>query len=154
MGVLMENSILTSEQIGKFQDAFTKHDTTGEGSIDTLQLRQVLREIGQNPTEAELQDMVNEVDKDGTGSIDFPEFLTMMGIKVNEENAEGEIREAFRVFDGDGNGFIDRRELGLIMKFMGEALTEREIQMIIDEADVDHDGLIDYTEFFSMMNPK
>ena len=47
-----------------------------------------------------------------------------------------------------------RRELGLIMKFMGEALTEREIQMIIDEADVDHDGLIDYTEFFSMMNPK
>ena len=38
--------------------------------------------------------------------------------------------------------------------FMGESLTEREIQMIIDEADVDHDGLIDYTEFFSMMNPK
>ena len=38
--------------------------------------------------------------------------------------------------------------------FMGEALTEREIQMIINEADVDHDGLIDYTEFFSMMNPK
>ena len=49
---------------------------------------------------------------------------------------------------------LPRRELGLIMKFMGEALTEREIQMIIDEADVDHDGLIDYTEFFSMMNPK
>ena len=47
-----------------------------------------------------------------------------------------------------------RRELGLIMKFMGEALTEREIQLIIDEADVDHNGLIDYTEFFSMMNPK
>ena len=65
-----------------------------------------------------------QVDKDGTGSIDFPEFLTMMGIKVepflwllttcflalqvNEENAEEEIREAVRVFDGDGNGFIDR----------------------------------------------
>ena len=44
--------------------------------------------------------MVNEVDKDGTGSIDFPEFLTMMGMKINEENAEEELREAFRVFDG------------------------------------------------------
>ena len=44
--------------------------------------------------------MVNEVDKDGTGSIDFPEFLTMMGMKNNEENAEEELREAFRVFDG------------------------------------------------------
>ena len=44
--------------------------------------------------------MVNEVDKDGTGSIDFPEFLTMMGMKSNEENAEEELRGAFRVFDG------------------------------------------------------
>jgi calmodulin len=43
------------------QDAFTKSDRRGEGSIGTLQLRQVLREVGQNPTEAELQDMVNEV---------------------------------------------------------------------------------------------
>ena len=47
-----------------------------------------------------IQDMVNEVDKDGTGSIDFPEFLTMMSLKINEENAEEELREAFRVFDG------------------------------------------------------
>lgn len=46
--------------------------------------------------------MVNEVDKDGTGSIDFPEFLTMMSLKINEENAEEELREAFRVFDGVG----------------------------------------------------
>ena len=49
-----------------------------------------------------VQDMVNEVDKDGTGSIDFPEFLTMMSLKINEENAEEELREAFRVFDWVG----------------------------------------------------
>ncbi len=47
-----------------------------------------------------LQDMVNEVDKDGTGSIDFPEFLAMMAMKINDQNAEDEIREAFKVFDG------------------------------------------------------
>ena len=64
---------LTVGQIGSFQDAFTRCDTRGEGSIGTQQLRQVpascrpyvgpkvLRDIGQNPTEAELQDMVNEV---------------------------------------------------------------------------------------------
>ena len=44
--------------------------------------------------------MVNQVDKDGTGSIDFPEFLMMMALKVDSENAEDEIREAFQVFDG------------------------------------------------------
>ena len=44
--------------------------------------------------------MVNDVDKDGTGSIDFPQFLTMMALKINDQNAEDEIREAFKVFDG------------------------------------------------------
>ena len=44
--------------------------------------------------------MVNEVDKDGTGSIKFPEFLNMMAFKISDQNAEDEIREAFKVFDG------------------------------------------------------
>ena len=44
--------------------------------------------------------MINQVDKDGTGNVDFPEFLMMMCIKADAENAEDEIREAFQVFDG------------------------------------------------------
>ena len=44
--------------------------------------------------------MINQVDKDGTGSLDFPEFLMMMCLKSDRENAEDEIREAFQVFDG------------------------------------------------------
>lgn len=47
-----------------------------------------------------IKDMVNEVDKDGSGSIDFPKFLSMMATKINDQNAEDEIREAFKVFDG------------------------------------------------------
>ena len=56
--------------------------------------------LSSNRCTAWLQDMVNEVDKDGTGSIDFPEFLAMMAVKINDQNAEDEIREAFKVFDG------------------------------------------------------
>jgi hypothetical protein len=42
----------------------------------------VMRSLGQNPTEAELQDMINEVDADGNGTIDFPEFLNLMARKM------------------------------------------------------------------------
>ena len=52
-------------------------------SMLTLVL-QVMRSLGQNPTEAELQDMINEVDADGNGTIDFPEFLTMMARKMKD----------------------------------------------------------------------
>merc|ERR1719154_684139 len=59
-----------------------------------------MRSIGLNPSEAEIADMVNQVDKDGTGMIDFTEFLTMMALKKDYENAEDQFREAFEVFDG------------------------------------------------------
>eukprot|EP00094_Tigriopus_californicus_P002958 TCALIF_02850-PA protein Name:"Similar to Calmodulin (Pneumocystis carinii)" AED:0.11 eAED:0.11 QI:350/0.5/0.4/0.8/1/1/5/0/217 len=147
----MATECLTEEQIGNFQDAFFEFDTDHDGVINCKELGQVLKALGLNPTEAELQDMVNEVDKDGTGSIDFPEFLAMMAMKINEQNAEDEIREAFKVFDGDGNGYIDRRELAIMLKFLGEPMTEEEISAIIEEADVDKDGVIDYAEFFTMM---
>merc|ERR1712128_393707 len=55
----------------------------GDGTITTKELGTVMRSLGQNPTEAELQDMINEVDADGNGTIDFPEFLTMMARKIN-----------------------------------------------------------------------
>lgn len=70
-----------------------------------------MRSLGQNPTEAELQDMINEVDADGNGTIDFPEFLTMMARKMRDTDSEEEIKEAFKVFDKDGNGYISAAEL-------------------------------------------
>ena len=55
-----------------------------------------MRSLGQNPTEAELQDMINEVDIDGSGSIEFNEFITMMSKKIKENESSNDIKEAFR----------------------------------------------------------
>merc|ERR1719342_497641 len=100
---------------------------------------------------AELQDMINEVDKDGTGLVEFPVFLYMMAKKENDETAEDEIREAFKVFDGDGNGFINRVELRHVMMNLGERMSEVECDALVDEADIDGDGCINYEEFYMMM---
>ena len=70
------------EQIAEFKEAFSLFDKDGDGTITTKELGTVMRSLGQNPTEAELQDMINEVDADGHGTIDFPEFLTLMARKV------------------------------------------------------------------------
>ncbi|VDO06993.1 unnamed protein product, partial [Brugia timori] len=66
----------------EFKEAFSLFDKDGDGTITTKELGTVMRSLGQNPTEAELQDMINEVDADGNGTIDFPEFLTMMARKM------------------------------------------------------------------------
>ncbi|ELW54873.1 F-box only protein 47 [Tupaia chinensis] len=128
---------LTEEQIAEFKEAFSLFDKDGDGTITTEELGTVMRSLGQNPTEAELQDMINEVDADGNGTIDFPEFLTMMARKMKDTDSEEEIREAFHVFDKDGNGYISAAELLHVMTNLGEKLTDEEVDEMIREADID-----------------
>uniref|UniRef100_A0A0A9DDR9 EF-hand domain-containing protein n=1 Tax=Arundo donax TaxID=35708 RepID=A0A0A9DDR9_ARUDO len=113
-----------------------------------------MRSLGQNPTEAELQDMINEVDADRNGTIDFPEFLNLMARKMKDTDSEEELKEAFRVFDKDQNGFISAAELRRVMTNLGEKLTDEEVDEMVREADVDGDGHINYQEFVKVMMAK
>jgi len=142
---------LSEEQISEFKEAFSLFDKDGDGTITTVELGTVMRSLGQNPTEAELQDMINEVDADGNGTIDFPEFLTMMARKMRDTDSEEEIKEAFKVFDKDGNGYISAAELRHVMTNLGEKLSDSEVDEMIREADIDGDGQINYDEFVKMM---
>ncbi|KAJ1689241.1 hypothetical protein LUZ63_013396 [Rhynchospora breviuscula] len=141
---------LTDDQIAEFKEAFSLFDKDGDGCITTKELGTVMRSLGQNPTEAELQDMINEVDADGNGTIDFPEFLNLMARKMKDTDSEEELKEAFRVFDKDQNGFISAAELRHVMTNLGEKLTDEEVDEMIREADVDGDGQINYEEFVKM----
>ncbi|MEJ1286035.1 calmodulin 1 [Cricetulus griseus] len=152
--VISKADQLTEEQIAEFKEAFSLFDKDGDGTITTKELGTVMRSLGQNPTEAELQDMINEVDADGNGTIDFPEFLTMMARKMKDTDSEEEIREAFRVFDKDGNGYISAAELRHVMTNLGEKLTDEEVDEMIREADIDGDGQVNYEEFVQMMTAK
>ena len=69
---------LTETQLEEFKEAFSLFDKDGDGTVSTNELGQVMRTLGQNPTEAELNDMIKEVDVDGNGEIDFEEFVGLM----------------------------------------------------------------------------
>lgn len=146
---------LTEEQIAEFKEAFSLFDKNGDGTISDKELGVVMRAIGQNPTEAELTDMINEVDADGNGTIDFPEFLTIMSRKSTVScDEEDELRQAFKTFDRDRNGLITAAELRHVMTNLGEKLTDEECDEMIKEADLDGDGMVNYDEFVRMMTSK
>jgi len=135
----------------EFKEAFDEFDKDGSGSISTKELLGVMRSMGQNPTEDEVLELVMEVDLNGDGTIDFQEFLQMMKKKSSEEDQMEDLREAFRMFDRNKDGFIDLIELRKVTNLMGATLSSDEIQEFMREADKDGNGKIDYEEFVNMM---
>lgn len=95
--------------------------------------------------------MIAEVDKDGSGTIDYEEFLTMMTVKMGERDSKEEMMKAFRLFDDDETGKVSFRNLKRVAKELGEKMADEELQEMIDEADMDGDGEVSQDEFLRIM---
>jgi calmodulin len=138
----------SDSEIAEFKEAFCLFDKDGDGKINTTEVGTVMRSLGHMPTEEEVGNIVKGVKNK---SVDFPEFLSLLAKNAKPAASEGEIKEAFRVFDKDGNGLVSASELRHVMTNLGEKLTEDEIDEMIREADDDGDGQIKYEEFVKMM---
>ena len=120
---------LSQKRIKEIREAFAIFDKDGDGTISSQELCYVMRSLGMDPTERDLARwdvqfqflellsvliycvfrLMLAVDRDGSGKIEFQEFLDLMS--ENNEVSEEDIRDAFRLFDKDGNGTINKSEI-------------------------------------------
>ncbi len=138
---------MNDAEVEKLWQAFRVFDEDGSGEISAEELSAVMRSLGQNPTDAQLHDMMQDVDVDGSGAIDFEEFKALMVSQQGDR--ESRLRLAFSVFDEDGSGHICANELKNVMSRFG--LTDAELQEMIKEVDRDGDAFIDFEEFCQLV---
>ncbi|XP_037090428.1 calmodulin-beta-like [Pollicipes pollicipes] len=130
-------------------------DQDGNGSITSDELTRVMRELGHHVTDSEVHEIMRAVDADGDGNFTFDEFaliVSKMGPGSGQQSraeAEQALRDAFRVFDKHGRGFISASDLRAVLQCLGERLSDDDIEAMIDEVDIDGDGRIDFFEFVS-----
>ena len=148
---MYEEEYITDEQRKDLQDIFDQFDKDKDGKISGKELANAMVSMGQNPTDDEINEMMREVDLNQDGKIDFDEFMILMTKSSPETQAEEEVINAFRVFDKEGNGLIASSELKHIMMTIGDKMSEEEAEEMVNEADIDEDGMINYEEFVRMM---
>merc|ERR1719431_123628 len=88
------------------------------------------------PTETELSDILEELDTNNSGGVDFSEFLVLMTRDAGAQSSKNdEFREAFEVMDKDGDGCISAEDLYNVMKSLGVRLSREDIEEMIKVAD-------------------
>lgn len=142
---------LTKEQIQEIRQAFDLFDTDATGTIDVKELKVAMRALGFEPKKEEIKKMICDIDKEGTGKMNFNDFLMVMTQKMCEKDTKEEILKAFKLFDDDETGTISFSNLKRVAKELGENLTDEELQEMIDEADRDGDGEVSEQEFLRIM---
>lgn len=148
--------LLDEEQLNDLRIIFGLFDANGNGKISAKELGTILRTIGQDLTEAELRDLINDRDVDGNGTLDFIEFCNLMGAALKGDDIKEEIDTTFEDWSNKTTGTIGVKELSTAMKCIGEEADQAEIEEMIKEADSQYradlaDGQIQIEEFRSLL---
>ncbi|CEL97183.1 unnamed protein product [Vitrella brassicaformis CCMP3155] len=145
---------LTEDEIDEIREAFNLFDTDGSGTIDPKELKAAMQSLGfetKNPT---IFQMIADLDRDGSGAIDFDEFLDAICAKLGDKESRDGIQKIFALFDEDKTGTITIKNLKRVAKELGETMTEEELREMIERADSNGDGEISFEDFYTIMTKK
>ncbi|KAK7062568.1 myosin II light chain [Paramarasmius palmivorus] len=135
----------------EYKEAFALFDKKGTGAVPRETLGDLLRALGQNPTQAEVADIVAAAPRD----VDYKTFLNILnrpdGFKPagtpGEMYQTEEFIRGFQVFDKEGNGFIGAGELRYVLTQLGEKMTDEEVDELLKGVQIGADGNVNYESF-------
>lgn len=139
---------LTKEETDKMEEIFAAMDKNNDGMLSKQEIKEGYEEhFGVPIDDEELDKIFDAIDTDGSGAIDYSEFL-MATMNEQQLMSKEKLKQAFKMFDKDGSGTISKEE---IKEALGN-LDEETADKLMSEADEDDDGEITFEEFEKMMN--
>ncbi|KAG6960020.1 hypothetical protein JG688_00009813 [Phytophthora aleatoria] len=145
---------LTSEELIEFREIFNLVDRDRGGSITKVELGELMDTLGIDTSPEEIDLMINEIDQDKNGEIDFEEFVAVMSRKVNATYTSEQVKTAFKAFEGNASapGFIKADKLLIALTTYGaDRISPDQAQELISQLEPDQHGNINYVEYVNMM---
>ena len=131
-----------NKNIQVYKEAFELIDKNKDGQITLDELKNFFIGLKENISNADLQDMINEADVEGNGTISFEGFIALMERSLRNEEVEEEIIETFKKFDQDNNGLIGPEDIYNLLHSFNQDITISEAEEMIKNVDIDDDGLV------------
>jgi len=146
---------LGEEKVELYQLAWEVFDVHNKGEVSGEDFAKVLEKVYENETDEDRKQLFKEMDLNNDGNISFLEYLKFMrDAECSEENAEDDMDEsllnAFKIADKNNDGVINIEELQLLIKDLGENLTQEQVKPLLENADKNKDGVISFREFKAM----
>ncbi|CAF3347369.1 unnamed protein product [Rotaria sp. Silwood1] len=141
------NGVLSPDDLKGMKDIFDTYDTKNEGFIKASLLGNILRTIGFNPIESDVQRAINEVDSQKTDQLKFPDYVRAV-LSIPTSVTDKDIIPAFQVFDTEKRGLLEVDEILKSLTNVGEKLDEIEANAFKESININELGLFDYNEFF------
>lgn len=149
------NLEISPEEYEEYKEAFDMYDKDGSGSISVMEFIKALKNMGQTLSQDEINNLIQSIDGDNSGEIDFNEFLIFMVQKKRNKDEEDLILRAFKSFDKDKDGKLSINEFKYILCNLGHnRFTQDDCDLIFSELDLNQDGYLDYVEFIKYWRNK
>jgi calmodulin len=142
--------IFSPEDKENFKNAFDAFDEDRDGEIPTDLLGKLLRAVGFNPYPEEVEDMIEDI-QTGNSKLNFDVFLYLLRSHARAVDPEGELVDAFRVFDKDGTGKLKTDTIRKILKSIKQPFTDDQINELLSQAQIDTNQCVKYRDFVTLM---
>lgn len=145
----------SKRQSAEYHRAFDQYDEDGSGSVDVEELAKLVVQLGVEPMDHVLREVLEEVDEDGSGQLDFEEFERVLDmLKMREGFTETDYEgclSLFKLFSVGGAESLDVSSFAAVLNWAGFLVDQADIQKIAAAVDVDNSGSIDKAEFVACM---
>ncbi|ORZ36005.1 hypothetical protein BCR44DRAFT_80296 [Catenaria anguillulae PL171] len=139
----------TEEQLNDFKELFSLFDKKGSGQVDVSVIGDLLRAIGENPTEAQVRAITANLPGGGKSGVTFDMFVDILA-KPDTFKLQATMEEflqGFHVFDKDQTGYISTGELRYVLTSLGEKLSDADVDELLKYVEQTKDGTVRYEDF-------
>merc|ERR1712048_450892 len=142
---------LSADEVQEVKDAFDLFDTDSSGAVSVQELVEAMQSLGLEQKNEAVFNMIKEIDTDGSGELEFAEFLEMMTARLTNKTPRADIERVFKLFDNDRTGEISLDNLKRVANDLGEEVSNEELQEMVQRNDVDKDGAWTLDDFYAVM---